>query len=100
MSVGMGEIVMLVILALLIFGPQRLPEVARNVGEMVGKFKREASSAVDELKRAAEVEEMQRVSQDLRGTGQELSRALSLTAADAGPAPTYTTPAPFDPDAT
>ncbi len=46
---GFGEIVFLVVLALLIFGPERLPGIARNVGRVVGQFKREAQGTLDEL---------------------------------------------------
>lgn len=102
-TVGFGEIVILVMLALLVFGPERLPEMARNVGKFVGQLRREASSTIDELKRNAELDEFKSVADELRGAGSELRRsgaAVSAALPSAIPrAPGPGEPVPFDPDA-
>jgi sec-independent protein translocase protein TatA len=41
----MGEIVLLVILALVIFGPKRLPEVGRAAGSAIREFRSAMSGA-------------------------------------------------------
>jgi Tat protein translocase TatB subunit len=46
------EIVFIMVLALLIFGPRRLPEVGRTVGKALGEFRR----ATNDLKRSIEQE--------------------------------------------
>ena len=108
---GFWEIVTLTVLALLIFGPERLPKMARNAGRMIAKFKAEAAATIDELKTAAELDEItgvtdefKQTSKDIRGLGADLRRDLDLnlddssdkklTTASAAAAP----PAPFDPD--
>ena len=40
MNLGMGEILLLLALALVLFGAKRLPEVGRAVGSAVKEFKR------------------------------------------------------------
>jgi Tat protein translocase TatB subunit len=40
MSLGFPEMVFLVILALLLFGPRRLPEIARTMGKFMAEFKK------------------------------------------------------------
>lgn len=106
---GFWEILTLAVLALLIFGPERLPGIARNVGRMVGQFKREAQGTLDELKRTAEFEEFKGVAEEFRGTTTELKRSTSLSGPVASAArpstpakPTVSAegPPPFDPDAT
>ncbi|MDR1885023.1 MAG: twin-arginine translocase TatA/TatE family subunit [Synergistaceae bacterium] len=39
MSLGMGEIALLIILALVLFGAKRLPEVGRAAGDAIREFK-------------------------------------------------------------
>jgi TatA/E family protein of Tat protein translocase len=55
-SVGPLELVILAIIALVIFGPKRLPEVGRSVGESIRELKSTITSADprDELKSAIE----------------------------------------------
>lgn len=36
---GMGEIVVIMTVAFLIFGPQKLPELGKNFGETIRSFK-------------------------------------------------------------
>ncbi|MDR1508467.1 MAG: twin-arginine translocase TatA/TatE family subunit [Synergistaceae bacterium] len=39
MSLGVGEIALLIVLAVLVFGAKRLPEVGRAVGDAMREFK-------------------------------------------------------------
>jgi Tat protein translocase TatB subunit len=54
-NLGGGEILVLLLLALIVLGPQRLPDAAKQVGKFVGEvrrmsngFQRELRSALDE----------------------------------------------------
>lgn len=52
MNIGGPELLFILILALLIFGPKRLPEVGRTIGRGLGEFRR----ASNDLKRTIERE--------------------------------------------
>ena len=40
MNLGMGELIFIFVLALLILGPKRLPEVGHTIGKALSEFKR------------------------------------------------------------
>ena len=46
---GPAEMLVIVIFALLVFGPRRLPEIARSVGKAVREFKKATSEFTQEL---------------------------------------------------
>ena len=47
-SLGLPEILFILVLALLVFGPKRLPKVGRTLGRALGEFRR----ATTDLKRS------------------------------------------------
>ena len=51
-SLGVPEIIFIVVLALLIFGPRRLPEIGRTIGKGLAEFRR----ASNEIKRTINAE--------------------------------------------
>jgi len=59
-NLGMPELIMIMVLALLLFGPKKLPEIGRTVGKALGEFKR----ASNDLKRTIE-DEMSQVKEGL-----------------------------------
>ncbi len=51
-SLGFPEILFILVLALLVFGPKKLPEVGRTIGRALGEFRR----ATGDLKRSFDQE--------------------------------------------
>ena len=49
-GIGFGELVVIAFLAVLVFGPDKLPELAKQAGGFVRKFGTFANSARDELR--------------------------------------------------
>jgi Tat protein translocase TatB subunit len=72
MDVGFMELMMLAVLGLLIFGPERLPEIARTVGRVVGQIKREASSTFNTLRDEVELDELRSFNRELQRERDEL----------------------------
>lgn len=48
-SLGFGEILVIVFVALIVFGPQRLPEITKKAGQMVAKAREMSRSITESL---------------------------------------------------
>jgi sec-independent protein translocase protein TatA len=55
--IGPGEIVILLIVALLVFGPKRLPEMGRSIGKGMREFKTSLTMGDDDAVPELPVEE-------------------------------------------
>ena len=53
-NIGIGELMVILLVVMIIFGPKRLPEIARNMGKFMRDFRRETSAAITELKQGIE----------------------------------------------
>jgi len=50
-GVGLPELAVIVVVALIVFGPDRLPDYARQAGRMVRQLRQFAQSAQDDLRK-------------------------------------------------
>jgi len=88
-SIGMPELIIIFVIALIIFGPRKLPELGRSLGKSLSEFKR----ASNELKSTLEEE----IRLDEQRANLEASRAASAAAAAAAPPPVQATPGDITP---
>jgi len=65
-DIGLGEIIVIVVVALLVFGPDRLPKVAADAARMLRQVRVMAASARKDLVDAAGLEDDAEMSQTLR----------------------------------
>jgi sec-independent protein translocase protein TatB len=56
-NVGGGELLVILLVALLVLGPQRLPDAARQVGRVMGDIRRISSGFQQELRDALDADE-------------------------------------------
>lgn len=54
-NIGVPEILMILLVALLVFGPRKLPELGRGVGQALREFRRSTSQVTEELRAGLEV---------------------------------------------
>jgi Tat protein translocase TatB subunit len=91
---GFPELLLIFIVALIVFGPRRLPEIGRTLGKALNEFRR----ATDELKNSIEREV--RADEFRKATDPTVSRSepvIDVAAAEGGPLPaphSETTPQP------
>ncbi|PLA74430.1 twin-arginine translocase subunit TatB [Hydrogenovibrio sp. SC-1] len=79
-DIGFLEIIVILVITLLVIGPERMPEVARKIGQFVGKTRRfinsvkdnsEISETVRELQDSMNFEEEKRSLENVTGSLQE-----------------------------
>jgi Tat protein translocase TatB subunit len=69
--IGGSELLIILVLALLLFGPRRLPELGRTLGRALAQFRSATHEFKASLDRELRVEELQRVREDLATVGRE-----------------------------
>lgn len=58
-QIGPLEVLLVAVIALIVFGPQRLPEIARSVGKAVAEFRRQASDLREEFSAGLDADEVE-----------------------------------------
>ena len=76
-SIGMPELIIILVLALIIFGPRKLPELGRSLGRSINEFKKASNELRSTLEEEIRVEE----------TREHTTAAASATPPAAAPPP-------------
>ena len=80
-NVGPMEILVVLLIALIVFGPKRIPELGQSLGKGIREFKASLEGNDDDQSAKAE-----------RGTATAGTEPRTLAAADPGPAEVETSP--------
>jgi len=56
-GIGMPELIVILVIALIVLGPKRLPEVARSLGKAMSEFRRQSSEIMEEFQAQARLDE-------------------------------------------
>ena len=87
-SIGMPELIIIFVIALIIFGPRKLPELGRSLGKSLAEFKR----ASNELK--STLEDEIRLDEQRAEAAKTAAAAPPAAAPTAAPPVTHTAPEP------
>ena len=78
-SSGMPELIIIFVVALIIFGPKKLPELGRSLGRSLNEFKRASNELKNTLEEEVRIEEQreQRAAVEKDAPAQEPSPAIA-----------------------
>ena len=77
-GLGIPELMVIFVIALVVFGPKRLPDLGRSVGRAMAEFKKASQEFQDsvkeemkEVEKTAQVEEIKTIGQEITHIGRE-----------------------------
>ena len=90
-SIGMPELIIILVIALIIFGPRKLPELGRSLGRSIGEFKKASNELRNTLEEEIRLEE-QRDNRAAIRAEQDSAMAAATTPPSATASPVTPTP--------
>jgi sec-independent protein translocase protein TatA len=90
-SIGMPELIIILVIALIIFGPRKLPELGRSLGKSIGEFKRASNELRSTLEEEIRIEEQKEQHAVLRA---EQDTAIAAASTPPAAVPPPVAPAP------
>jgi TatA/E family protein of Tat protein translocase len=81
-SLGIPELMLIFVVALIVFGPKRLPEIGRTLGKAMGAFKQATDDFKNTIEREVQVEELKQLaSTTIIPVHESISRTAPVTPA-------------------
>ena len=83
-GIGMPELLVILVIALLVVGPKRLPDLAKSLGKGMAEFRKVTEGATETLKESLRVDE---IKQDVDKLKESLTAGNGFNVADRYPWP-------------
>jgi TatA/E family protein of Tat protein translocase len=85
-SLGVPELLLIMVVALIVFGPRKLPEIGRTLGKALGEFRKATDDLKNTIEREVRVEELKQIGPSVVAPFESISRNEPLVP----------TPGPFE----
>jgi len=76
-SIGGAELVLVLVLALLLFGPRRLPEIGRTLGKALTDLRKATTDFKTNLEREVDLDQVKDLHRDIKSAGRDLSETVN-----------------------
>jgi Tat protein translocase TatB subunit len=76
-NIGFPELLIILILALLVFGPKKLPEVGRSVGKALREFRRTSDEIKGRIEEEINKSEIKTVQEDIQKSIDEIKEDIT-----------------------
>jgi sec-independent protein translocase protein TatA len=78
-SIGMPELIIIFVIALIIFGPRKLPELGRSLGKSLAEFKRASNELRNTLEEEIRIDEQRTTTEAAKPQGTPATTAATPT---------------------
>ncbi len=79
-DVSFSELLVIMVVALLVIGPEKLPKVARTVGAFTGRMQRYMAQIKEEVNREMRFEELQKLQQEIKQSVENVEKNVEQEA--------------------
>ncbi|HOW86097.1 MAG TPA: Sec-independent protein translocase protein TatB [Candidatus Aminicenantes bacterium] len=81
-SIGPAELILIFIIALLVFGPKKLPEIGRSVGKALREFKKTSEEIKGRINDEIEASEINDIRKDIQSGVDDLRSGVRTLTSD------------------
>ena len=85
---GVPEVILIFVVALLLFGPRKMPQIGRSLGRAIGEFRRasnEFKRTIEDEVAADEIRSVQRELKEIRTAGTDVVKAVESPSSESEP---------------
>src|SRR5512136_2773799 len=82
-SIGTPELILIFVIALLIFGPKKLPEIGRSVGKALREFKKTSEEIKSRINEEIEASEIKDIRGDIQSGADAFKAEIESAASEA-----------------
>ena len=75
-SIGMPELIIILVIALIIFGPRKLPELGKSLGRSLSEFKKASTDLQNTLEQEIKIEEQKETAAKVKSEEDTASAAF------------------------
>jgi sec-independent protein translocase protein TatB len=76
-DVGLSEILVIAVVALIVIGPEKLPKTARTLGHLFGRLQRYVADVKADINREMELEELRKLQQQVQSAAKDIEQSVS-----------------------
>ena len=78
-SLGVPELLLIMAVALIVFGPRKLPEIGRSLGKAMGEFRKATDELKNTIEREVRLEELKQIGPSITSPFESVSRSEPVT---------------------
>jgi TatA/E family protein of Tat protein translocase len=86
-SLGVPELLMIMAIALIVFGPRKLPEIGRTLGKALAEFRKATDDLKSTIEREVRLEELKQIGPSLVTPAESVSRSEPPAEPETSPEP-------------
>lgn len=81
-DLGISKMALVGVVALIVIGPEKLPRVARSLGQWVGKAQRYVADVKAEVNRSIDLEELKKMKEGVESAARDVEQSVQTTTAE------------------